>query len=464
MSTFNISIKRVFRNFAANAFGQAMSGVYQFISVPLFLHYWNRQGYGEWLVLFSIPSLLWSLEGGLAGVASSRMTLASSSGNWELANSLFQNVMLIQSIFSGIMLAAAIAVSSSVKLGTYFGFTQISNADTSLIIVLLIAYMLAGFSGSLTRAAYRASEIEARGVMASNLWRMAEFCVIAVVLATHGNPVFLAQCMLVCVLASTILVYFDVRRTCPRVEFGISRASWAQAKSIFIDGLPLLSGQAAVALSLQGYPLIINRALGASFVVTFVTIRTVSRMILLFINVISFSSAPEVSRSYGRKDWLVYVRLLKIMLTCAICGGAITLVMLTTAGPWIISKWTAGKVVVAQLPMFLFSISIALQGIWAVGSVVLVASNMHHLFNYLYLSITLVGLFLASQITPFVGFTGIPATMVMQDTLIVAAAVLLCQSKLNHISLKDLGSVFTFDFYRKHIKAARSKVSLVNSK
>jgi hypothetical protein len=114
--------------------------------------------------------------------------------------------------------------------------------------------------------------------------------------------------------------------------------------------------------------------------------------------------------------------------------------------------------------MFLFAVSIALQGLWAVGSVVLVASNMHHLFNYLYLAITVAGLFLASQVTPFVGFTGIPATMVLQDSLIIAAAILLCQSKLNHISMKDLGAVFTFGFYRKHIKAARHRVSFVNSK
>jgi O-antigen/teichoic acid export membrane protein len=464
MSAFNISLKRVFRNFAANAFGQAMSGVYQFISVPLFLYYWNKQGYGEWLVLFSIPSLLWSLEGGLAGVASSRMTLASAAGNWELANSLFQNILLIQSIFSVLLMGLAIFVASTFKLGVYFGFTQISNADTNLIMLLLIAYMLTGFCQSLTRAAYRASEIEARGVMANNLWRMAEFCLVAVVLGCHGKPVFLAGCMLLCVILSTVFVYMDVRRKCPRVEFGITRASWAQAKSIFIDGLPLLSGQAAVALSLQGYPLIINRALGASFVVTFVTIRTVSRMVLLFINVVSFSSAPELSRSYGRKDWLVYVRLLKIMLTCALCGGAVTLLVLTIGGPWIIGKWTSGKIVVAQLPMFLFAVSIALQGLWAIGGVVLVASNMHHLFNYTYLGITLGGLFLASQITPLAGFNTIPATMVLQDSLLILTAILLCQSKLNHISLKDLGAVFTFGFYRKHIKAARNRFSFANSK
>ncbi len=464
MSSFGTSIKRVLNNFAANAFGQAMNGVYQVISVPLFLHFWNKAGYGEWLVLFSIPSLLWSLEGGLAGVASNRMTVAASAGNWELVNSLFQNVLLIQGIFSSFVLGGAIAVASTLKLGSYFGFTQTSNSDTSMIVVLLIGYMLTGFCLSLLRAAYRASEIEARGVMANNIWRMVEFCLVAVVLTVHGNPVFLAQSMLLCVVVLTIFVYVDVRRTCPHIEFGLTRASWSQTKRIFVDGLPLLSGQAALAFFLQGYPLIINRTIGASFVVTFVTIRTVSRMVLLFIQVVGTSSGPEIARSYGRKDWEVYLRLLKIMLTCSICGGAITLLMLTTLGPWIIAKWTAGKVIVTHLPMFLFGVSIALQGLWALGAGVLVCSNMHHLFNYLYLGITLGGLFLANEVIPIFGFTAVPATMVLQDASLLVIAIILCQSKLRHISFQDVGSVFTFGFYLKHLKAARERFTFVSSK
>ncbi len=464
MFSVSIPIKRVLHNFAANAFGQAMNGVYQFISLPLFLHYWSKEGYGEWLVLFSIPSLLWSLEGGLAGVASNRMTVAASAGNWELVNSVLQNVLLIQSILSGFLIAGAVGVASTLKLGSYFRFTQTTNSDTSTIVLLLICYMLTGFCLSLLRAAYRASENEARGVMANNLWRMVEFCAVASVLAAHGNPVFLAKCLLGCVVVSTILVYIDVRRTCPNIEFGIARASWVQTKSIFIDGLPLLSGQAAAALLLQGYPLIINRALGASFVVTFVTIRTVSRMILLFIQVVTLASAPEVSRSYGRKDWHVYLRLLKIMLSCAIGGGAITLLLLTTFGPWMISQWSAGKVIVGHLPMLLFALSIALQGVCTVAGVVLVCSNMHHLFNYLFLGVTIGGLMIASQITPHFGFTAVPATMVLQDTSLVVIAIVLCQSKLNHITLRDVGSVFTFAFYRRHLKAARNKLTLASSK
>jgi hypothetical protein len=36
-------------------------------------------------------------RGRVSGGGSNRMTVAASAGNWELANSLFQNVLLIQS-------------------------------------------------------------------------------------------------------------------------------------------------------------------------------------------------------------------------------------------------------------------------------------------------------------------------------------------------------------------------------
>ena len=71
---------------------------------------------------------------------------------------------------------------------------------------------------------------------------------------------------------------------------------------------------------------------------------------------------------------------------------------------------------------------------------------------------------LASQITPHFGFTAVPATMVLQDTSLVVIAFVLCRSKLNHIPLGEVGSVFTFAFYRRHLKAARNKFTFASTK
>jgi O-antigen/teichoic acid export membrane protein len=447
LPSFSVSIKRILRNFAANIVGQLMNGIYQIVSIPLFLHYWSKQGYGEWLVLFSIPSILWSLEGGLSGVAANRMTVASASGNWELVNSLFQNVFLTQGILSVGIITATGTLVSTLNFQQYFHFTRISSSDTSAILMLLICYMLTGFYISLFRAGYRAAEMEHRGVMANNFWKLSDFCISVCVLACHGSALFLAKALLFGALTWTILLYFDVKRICPRIEFGVRRASWAQSKSIMIDGMPLLAGQAAMAFFLQGYPLIINRALGASAVVTFVSVRTVSRSVLLLNQVVCLSSSPEVSRSYGRKDWPTYLRLLKIMLVSAFFAGIVTLIGLTSLGPWLINLWTSGKVTIGHSALFLFSISIALQGLYGVGSLVLVCSNMHHLYNYLYLVVTLAALTVADFVIPIFGFIGIPGTMVVQDLTLTFLIFFLCKSKLTHISMKDLSSIFRSDFY-----------------
>jgi O-antigen/teichoic acid export membrane protein len=450
----SIHLKRVQRNFAANVLGQVMNAVYQLISVPLFLHFWNKQLYGEWLVLFSIPSLLWSLEGGLAGVAGTRMTLAGSAGDWDLVNSVFQNILLAQTALSAVLLATSVAVVATFDLHDHLGFSLISGPDAAFVLVLLLGYMLAGFYMSLFRAAYRASELEARGIMSTNSWRLTDFLLTVAVVGSHGQPLLLAKALLGSALFWGILVYIDVRRTCPRVEFGFARASGAQLKSVFIDGLPMMAGQAATAFFLQGYPLVINRVLGASSVATFATVRTVSRAVLLMIQVVVGSSAPEVSRSYGRQDWLTYLRLLKIMLACALWGGALSLLGLTLAGPWVIAEWTSGRVVIGHAPLFLFAASVALQGIWGVGGVVLVCSNMHHTFNYLYFLVTLGALVLAGFVLPIWGFSAVPGTMVLQDVILTVLVVILCKSKLSHISLSDLRPVFTLGFYWEKLKSA----------
>ncbi len=453
MFNLDVSFKRILKNFAANVFGQGMSAFYQIVSIPLFLHYWSTQMYGEWIVMFTIPSLLWSLEGGLAAVASNRMTVASASGNWEFVNVIYQNVLFAQGVLAVLLMSLTLLVTSTVDLQHYFKFTQISATNTSIILVLLMIYMLSGFYMSLFRAAYRASEMEARGIMANNFWKLTDFGVCVLVLVTHHHPLFFAVTSTGVAFLWAFLIYADVRRTCPRVEFGIGRATWHQTKQIMVDGFPLLAGQAGTAFFLQGYPLVINQVLGAPAVVAFATVRTVTRMIIQLIWIISGSSGPEVARSYGRQDWQTYLRLLKIILASALWGGVATLLLLSTLGPWVIELWTSGKVTMGHFPLFLFSISIALQGLWGVGSGILVCSNMHHLFNYLYLGITLCALLLARLALPVWGFEAVPGVMVIQDAVLMIIVVMLCRSKLSHITFSDLYPVFTFDFYWSKIRS-----------
>jgi hypothetical protein len=54
--------------------------------------------------------------------------------------------------------------------------------------------------------------------------------------------------------------------------------------------------------------------------------------------------------------------------------------------------------------------------------------------------------------------------MVMQDALLIAIALVLCESKLGHIRIRNVSCLFTFRFYRRHMETAWRKFTFVRSK
>jgi O-antigen/teichoic acid export membrane protein len=457
MSRLGQSLKRFLHNVAAGGLGQIINLCAQIVAVPLFLHYWSKPAYGEWLVLTSIPGLLWCFEGGLAGVASNRMTVAASAGNWPLANILFQNVLLAQSILCLLIFGGCVAFVNLTNVSQFFQLTHTTNREASGVLVLMIVYMIIGFFINLLRAVYRAYAREARGIMVTNLWRTVDLIVTVIVLVTHGHTLRLAASLVASAGLCLVFVYLDVFRKCPHVRFSVRETSLSQSRELMIDGAPLLISMAATSLVLQGYPLMVNRSLGASAVVNLTIIRTVSRTILQGIQLLSGSSAPELSRTYGRKDWENYLRLLKVIVAASFWGGLCSCVAMPLLGPWVIREWTGGKVVIDSLTLFLFGVAVALQGAWGICATVLVASNMHHLFNYLYFIFTVIALSVVPSFMFHLGFRGVPVVMMMADLGLLIIGIFLCYKKLRHISIRELGRVFQPSFYIQKAAGLRKR-------
>ena len=177
-------------------------------------------------------------------------------------------------------------------------------------------------------------------------------------------------------LASTtfwlIFSYFDVRRRCPHITFAFGPLSRTQLHAMTVDGLPVMAMTAASAFFLQGYLLIVNSILGPIAVVMLNVIRTASRSLLQLVGMVSSASGPELSRTYGSRDWESYLRLLKVLLAVTVWISLAVGVGLAVAGPWVVEKLSAGRVLVHHPIMILFAISVACQAGWtACGSVLL---------------------------------------------------------------------------------------------
>jgi O-antigen/teichoic acid export membrane protein len=465
ISRFGSSFQRFLHNFAAHGFGQLVNVLTQLVLLPAFLHYWTTTEYGEWLVITSIPSLLWTLDNGLSGLAANRMTVASGRGDWKVANLIFHNVLLIQGSLSVAILILSGIFLSVVNVNAMFGFSRFEHLahapvnemlmtpqQAGEVLFIMIAQMLMGYGLGLTRAAYRSSMLEARGVAIANLERLTYFCSVVLVLTLRGQTVAVALVMLASTTFWLVLSYFDSRRRCPNITFAFGPLSRTQLRAMTVDGVPVMAGTAANAFFLQGYLLIVNSILGPAAVVMLNVIRTASRSLLQLVNMVSNASGPELSRTYGSRDWEGYLRLLKVLLAVTVWISLAVGIGLAVAGPWVVEKLSSGRVLVHHPVMILFAVSVACQASWGACGSVLYATNMHHVFNYAYFFMTLLGLAAAEVAVRLLGFPGIPLVMMTVDGLLLAWALYLCHRKLSFVSMGSLLCVFSPPFYLQKLK------------
>ena len=66
---------------AVGFYGLAMQLLVQLLSVPILTHSWGLAGYGAWVLLFSVPSLLAMADLGLTTAGANAMTAAVAHGD-----------------------------------------------------------------------------------------------------------------------------------------------------------------------------------------------------------------------------------------------------------------------------------------------------------------------------------------------------------------------------------------------
>jgi O-antigen/teichoic acid export membrane protein len=460
MSDFKTSLKSSSSRLIVNIFGQVINTFGQIAVVPLFLHYWTKLEYGEWLVLTAVPSLLWSLEGGFAGLATSRMVLSSAVGDWKGANQLFQNIVLIQLLVSAMIILGGSLLVHEVNFRPFFAITAMSHHDAAFILVIMLFYMSLGWCISLLRAPYFAGERSARGYMVTNLWRLCDFLVIGGTLIAHGRAPMVALAETVNAAVWVALSCFDISRTCPKFVFGIRDISWSVTKGVFHDGIPLFLSQAGNAFYLQGYPLVLSRTLGPLAVVNFSAIRTVTRVFLQGILMCTNAASLELSNCYAKKKWDVYMAWVKTLVASVILGSLCACIALFFVGPSVISLWTHGKVSVSGPLLLLFGISVAIQAATSVFFIMLYTANKHHAQCYSYFAITVLTLIVGSQTIGHFGFTSVPIIMIVSDFLVLLSCVCLCIRNLKDVHLAGVVEVLWPTFYVEKTQWAIEKIRL----
>ena len=439
---------------AAGFLGQVINTFGQIAVVPLFLHFWTKRAYGEWLVITAVPNLLWSLEGGLGWLAINQMVLCSAVGDWKAANRWFQNIFVVQMVISALIILGGFFFIQGVDFLPMFDIKEMSRPDAEFVLMVMLFYMLLGWGIALARAPYFGAQLSARGTMLTNFWRLSDLIVICFVLVLHGHARLMAEGETLVAAIWVVLTCIDICRKCPEFRFYLSDVSWKSCKAVFRDGSPLFLAQAGNALFIQGYPLILSRTLGTLAVVNFSAIRTVTRVLLQFILILTQTASVELASSFATKKWDLYLRWVKILAVSVLAAGTVACVGLLYFGPTIISIWTHGKVLVTGPLLLLFGISVTLQAAWNMFVTLLYTANKHHLQCCLYFIITIIALIVGRFSIGYFGFGVVPIIMICADVVVLITTIALTVYYLREVKFTNLLVLFSPFFYWTKVKWA----------
>jgi O-antigen/teichoic acid export membrane protein len=332
--------KRLAKNFGGTAYALTITIVTQIISVPLFLHYWGKSLYGEWLVLSAIASYFGLSDVGFSKVTSNRMAMLTSTKDHGHALTSLQSTWTFVTCSSLIIGLVTCAVLLVLPFHQILHLEFISQSQMALILILLTFYALLCLQAELLAAIYRSSYHNARGVVATNTIRLGDFLMSASALILTQSPVAISAALFLNRLIGTLLMIWDCKRQAPHLSRGWSHFDRQELRSMIRPSLAFMCFPLAHSIPSQGMTLLIHGLLGPAAVAVFNTIRILTRTLAHSMNLIKSAVWPEVSHLIAKRDYARTRSIYRFTVQSTVLIVCIGGLILLTSGSSILAIWT----------------------------------------------------------------------------------------------------------------------------
>jgi len=443
---------RIFHGLAAKGFGQIITALIQVVSVPLFIHYWGIELYGEWLVLCTIPAYFAMSDVGFASVAANDMTMLVAKGERRTALEVFQSTWVFVSVTSFLVIIIFVPMVWIIPFDKWLQLRSLTDFETAAVVSFLILHVLLGLQGGFLHAGFRCEGRYARGILWSNLMRLAEFTAVTIGVCLGATPSVVALLFLGTRIGGSFMFWLDLHRCSPWIVFGHRLATRASIKRLAFPALTFMGFPAGNAISLQGMVMVVAAMLGPTSVVVFSTVRTLTRLGLQAMEMINSTVWPEISVAYGADDISLARKLHRHSCQASFWLCLSLVASLWFFGEWIIAIWTHGQVTPDGNLMRLLLAVIFANSLWYTSSVVMVAVNRHQQMALVYLIGTGLSLLLARAFIPVFGLDGAALGLLVID-VVMSVYVVRNSLKLLNDRLGDfLQSVLVPPFYLLYMR------------
>jgi len=407
--------RRLALGFLSSLFGRFSSSIIQLVQVPVFLHFWSVPLYGEWLIVTAIPVYLSFSNIGFGNVAGNEMSMLAGAGDRDGALRVFQSCWWLISIIC----AATIAIMSGalylLPVSHLLKLSAIDPTDTKWIVFYLGVSVLLGQLEQLLQSAYRCIGRYPYGSFLESSMTLGAFACTILTVALGAGARTTALVFGLANVAGTVLLALFVRRDIPWIEFGWSRARFAEIKRLTGPAVAFMGFPIGNALNIQGTLMAVGYALGPTDVVIFGTARTVSRLALQMVQMVNTTFWPEMSTAFGSKNAGLTKSLHRRACQMALIIAIVVVCGMMTVGPWFLSHWTGGHVPPSRGLLSILLLVVVFYSLWSTSSTLLAAINRHQRLAVWYIAATSVTCGLCYLLARRYGLHGAAASLLVSE-------------------------------------------------
>ncbi|WP_369062146.1 hypothetical protein ABOZ73_07925 [Caulobacter sp. 73W] len=366
---------RLFRGTVVNVLSQCVTAVLALVSLPILLAMWGTAQFGLWILISAFPAYLAMSDLGFGWAAAAKIAHAIGRGDVAVARRVHQTLLALNACCVAVfaLLAVCIVMLGGGVLLPNNGEGELLGLKTALLLLCWTA--LVSLSMSSLTTAWRASGAYASTVVFNDAIRISEASLVMIVALKGGGILAAAACTFATRATGLGILLLLTPKVASWVRLSFRGFSLEEVRLLWRPALGALMLPLAFALNVQGMAIVVGLYLGVVPLAAFSAVRTVTRLVIQVMGVVSNAIVPEIGRAIGSSEQAsTKVIALGAM---AISGalGATFVIGSAIFGPWVVKIYTHQMVAASTLIMSVYAAAAVLQGIWNTGSNVLLGAN-----------------------------------------------------------------------------------------
>ena len=266
--------------------------------------------------------------------------------------------------------------------------------EAQVVLVILAIQSFISLQLGLVHAGFRCIGAYAEGSIYLNLIRLFTFIGFTLGIVLEKSLINVAAISLLVQLSCTFIMVYLLFRKVAWIRYGLSHVHLATLAELIKPAFAFMAVPLGHAINIQGMVLLIGTTLGASTLVAFTLLRTLSRLVLQMTSIVNQSVWPEISKCFGENDYNTIRKIHRNAIRANLVISTLASIFLVAFGEVIIALWTVNEVEFNLNLLLGLLLVLIVESLWNTSSVVLMAVNKHQsmAITYVFLSTLSIGL------------------------------------------------------------------------